>query len=175
MALNPVPRTVIRMATMVEDELRRGEKLKAALPTWIGGTYVPFLASIVAAAGLAAAMAPGLGANSLIVTALGAAFGAIVGRWLAMRAAAEHPVDSRALQVFVGATDRRVLVYEPKGWGKPGRLLASISLRDIGDVSVEKGGFVRPSRLEFLTSGGPHRYEFSGLWDVHEFLQALEG
>ncbi len=175
MALDPVPRTVIRMATMVEGELRRGEKLDAALPTWIGGTYVPFLASIVAGAGLAAAMAPGLGANSLIVTALGAAFGAIIGRWLAMRAAAGYPIDSRALQVFVGATNMRVLVYEPKSWGKPGRLLATIPLRDIGNVSFEKGGFVKPSRLEFLTPDGPHQYEFSGLWDVRRFLAALEG
>ena len=173
MAINPVPRSVGRMSTMVDEELRRGEKLTAALPVWIGGTYVPFLGSIVVAVGLAAGLASGLQANALIVVALGAFVGAVTGRWLANRAAADHPVQSRALQLFVGITDHRVLIYEPKTWGKPGSLLAAIPTNDVGDVTLVKGNFIRPSRLSFLTARGLHEYEFSGLWDVDEFVDAL--
>ncbi len=171
--MNPVPRSVARLSSMVGDELRRGEKVGAALPAWIGGTYVPFLGSIVIAVALAAAMASGLGANGLIVSALGAFVGAVVGRWLAKRAAADHPVQARALQVFLGVTDRRVLVFEPKTWGKPAAMLAEFPVRSVHDVALSKGGFIRPSRLSFLTPHGQHEYEFSGLWDVSDFIDAL--
>ena len=173
MALNPGPRTVVRVQRMLEPELRKGETVQHALPVWIGGTYVPFLGSIVGAVALGAGMASGLGANGLVITALGAAVGAVTGRFIAQRAARDHPVDARALQVFLGVTQRRVLVYEARSWGKPARLLESIPLGQVGDVHLVKGNFFRPARLIFLAPNGMHTYEFSGLWDVSDVVEAL--
>ena len=173
MALNPIPRTVVRLQRMLERELRKGESVEQALPVWIGGTYVPFLASIVVAVGLAAGMASSTGANGLVVTALGAAVGAATGRAIALRAARSHPVEARALQVFLAVTQRRVLVYEARSWGKPARLLDSFPHGQIGEVQLEGGNFVRPTRLSFLAPSGIHTYEFSGLWNVDEFVAAL--
>ena len=45
----------------------------------------------------------------------------------------------------------------------------------LGDVTFTKGGFLKPSRLSFLSSTGHHEYEFSGMWDVGTFLDALRG
>ena len=173
MALNPIPRTVVRVQRMLENELRKGESIEQALPVWIGGTYVPFLASIVVAVGLAAGMASSIGANGLIVTALGAAVGAAAGRAIALRAARSHPVDARALQVFLVVTQRRVLVYESRSWGKPARILDSFPPGQTGEVQLDKGNFIRPTRLTFLAPRGVHAYEFSGLWDVDDFVAAL--
>lgn len=174
MAMNPVPRSADRLASMMGKDLRRGERIRAALPVWIGGTYVPFLGSIIVAVALAAGMASGLGAGGLVFAAGGAMVGAVVGRWVAKRAAADHPVDARALQVFIGVTDRRFLVFEPKTWGKPAALLTSFPVKEVADVRLFKGGFIRPSRLHFLSPQGEHVYEFSGLWDVEELIAALQ-
>lgn len=173
MALNPVPRTVIRVQRMLQPELRKGETVQQALPVWVGGTYVPFLGSIVVAVALAAGMASGLGANGLVITALGAAVGALTGRYVAQRAASHHPLDARALQVFLAVTQRRVMLYEARTWGKPARLLDSIPLGQVGDVQLAAGNFFRPARLAFLAPNGVHTYEFSGLWDVADVVEAL--
>jgi hypothetical protein len=173
MALNPVPRSVQRMSGMVEGELREGETLLHALPVWIGGTFVPFLGSIIVGVALAAGMASALGANGLIVTALGAAAGALAGRYVAMRAVAQHPLDAAALQVFLGITKQRVLIYEPRSWGKPGRVLDSIPKGQVGDVELRQGNILRPSRVSFLAPNGLHTYECSGLWNVDDIIEAL--
>ncbi|HSF84436.1 MAG TPA: hypothetical protein VLG28_02095 [Acidimicrobiia bacterium] len=168
-----MPRSVQRMRGMVEGELRKGEELQHAVPVWIGGTYVPFLGSIVVAVALAAGMASALGANGLIVTAVGAATGALTGRYIALRAVGDHPLDAAALQVFLGVTRKRVLIYEPRSWGKPGRLLASIPRGQVGDIVLVQGNFLRPSRLSFLAPNGLHTYECSGLWNVDDIVEAL--
>ncbi len=173
MALNPVGRSVARIERMVESELRRGERVEAALPVWIGGTYVPFLSSIVVGVALAAGLATSLGGSGLVITALGAAIGAASGRAVALRAVRQHPVDADALQVFLAVTQFRLVVYEARSWGKPGRLLDSMLRSDIGDVALQTGNFLRPTQLSFLTSSGLHAYEFSGLWDVEDLLTAL--
>jgi hypothetical protein len=175
MALDPSPRTVLRAQQLLEKELHKREKVVAALPVWLGGAYVPFLGSIVVAVALAAGLASALGASGLVVAALGAAVGAIAGRWVAMRAVSDHPVDAQALQVILAATDTRVMVYEPKSWGKPGRLLDAFPVSRVADVHFTKGGLLRPSRLEFLAPDGHHRYEFSGLWNIDSTLEALGG
>jgi hypothetical protein len=175
MAFNPAPRSMQRMDRMVEKDLRKGEELVAALPVWIGGTYIPFLGSIIVAVALAASMASALAANSLIITALGAAIGAVVGRYVAQHAARDHPVDAQALQVMLGVTPSRVLIYEPRSLGKPGRLLDSFSIDQVGDLTLDKGNFIRPTRLSFLAPRGLHTYEFSGLWHVADVVAALGG
>jgi hypothetical protein len=52
-------------------------------------------------------------------------------------------------------------------------MLADFPVRDVHDVALSKGGFIRPSRLSFLTPEGLHEYDFSGLWDVSDFTDAL--
>ncbi len=173
MAIDPIPRSVTRLQAMVGDELRKGERVVQAAPMWLGGTYVPFLGSIVLGVATASAAASAIAVNRLVVVALGAALGAFVGRRLAVRAARDHPVDAKALQVYVGVTDRRLIVFEPRSWGKPARLLASFPTSQVGNVAFVKGGIFRPSRLSFFMSAGEHRYEFSGLWDVESLLDAL--
>ncbi len=174
MALDPAPRAVVRMERMVGDELRRGETVQQALPVWIGGTYVPFLGTIVVAAALSAGMASAIGLNGLIVTGLGAAIGAVVGRALAKRGARDHPFEADALQVYIGVTRQRVLIYEPQSLGKPGRLLDSFPLGRVGSVEFVKGNFLRPSRLLFFAPDGEHVYEFPGLWNPEGLLHALQ-
>ena len=142
---------------------------------WLGGTYVPFLGTIIAAVLVAAAAASTVAVNSLIIVGLGGALGAYVGRQLALRAARDHPVEARALQVFLGVTDDRVIVFEPRSIGKPGRLLSAFPVSQVGNLEFRKGGFFRPSRMSFFTPVGEHRYEFSGLWDVSTLLDALGG
>jgi hypothetical protein len=173
MAINPVQRSVQRMTAMAADDLHKHEQILAALPVWIGGGYVPFLGAIVGGVALAAATASAVGANVLIFGALGAFAGTLVGRRLAKRGTADHPVEAAALQVMLGVTRQRVLVFEPKAWGKPARMLLTFPVKDVGGVTLEKGGFFKPTRLGFLTSQGEHRYEFSGLWEVDEFVDAI--
>lgn len=173
MAIDPTPRSVVRLQNMASAELRKGERVVQAAPMWLGGAYVPFLGTIVLAVALASVAASATNLNRLVVVAAGAAIGAFAGRQLAMRATRDLPVDARALQVYLGITDRRVIVFEPRSWGKPARLLASFPVSQVGQVQFVKGNFIRPSRLTFLTSTGEHRYEFSGLWDVSSLLAAL--
>jgi len=173
MAINPVPRSTVRLQEMASRQLQKGEKVQQAAPMWLGGAYVPFLATIVVAVAVASVAASAVSGSRLVVVALGGAVGALVGRWLARRATRDLPLDARALQVYLGVTDRRVIVFEPRSWGRPARLLASFPTSDVAAVTFAKGGFVRPSRLAFLTSAGEHRYEFSGLWEVGPLLAAL--
>lgn len=159
---------------MAGAELRKGERVVQAAPMWLGGAYVPFLGAIVLAVAIASAAASVVDLNRLVVVAGGAALGAFAGRQLAMRATRDLPIEARALQVYLGVTDRRVIVFEPRSWGKSARLLASFPVSQVGHVQFVKGNFIRPSRLTFLTSAGEHRYEFSGLWDVSSLLDALD-
>ncbi len=173
MAIDPTARSAARLQAMAGDELRKGERIGAAIPVWLGGTYVPFLGTIVLAVVLASVAASAVAINRLVTIAIGAAIGAYVGRQLALRASRDHPVRARALQVFLGATERRVIVFEPRSWGKPATLVAAFPLGQVAHLEFQKGGLVRPSRLSFLTPAGEHRYEFSGLWDVDSLLEAL--
>ncbi len=159
---------------MALRHLRKGERVEFGLPVWIGGTYVAFLGSLVVAIAVAAALSPTVGGGGLVFVALAAAAGALAGRWLAQRRSAGHPIRSQALQVFVGLTDRRLLVYEPRSWGKPGRLLAEYPRSAITAASFSRGGLIRPSRLELVIAGHPHLYEFSGWWDVTAFVEAVQ-
>ena len=171
--LNPVPRSLVRMQPMIARELATSEKLEAAIPVWIGGTYVPFLGSIMLGVVVFATVGPALGGPGVVSAALGAAVGAVAGRWLARRRSADEPVRSRALQVFLGVTNRRVLVYEPKGFGKEGKLLAAFPVASVSNVRFEPGGILRPGRLAFGVAGVEQTYEFSGLWNVDSVLEAL--
>jgi hypothetical protein len=173
MAIDPTPRSAARLQAMAGAELRKGERVVQAAPMCLGGAYVPFLGTIVLAVAIASAAASVVDLNRLVVVAGGAALGAFAGRQLAMRATRNLPIDARALQVYLGVTDRRVIVFEPRSWGKPARLLASFPASQVGQVQFVKGNFIRPSRLSFLTSTGEHRYEFSGLWDVSSLLDSL--
>jgi hypothetical protein len=158
---------------MAGSELRKTERVRAAAPVWLGGTYIPFLGTIIVAVLLSSAAASAVSFNRLIVIAIGAALGAYAGRQLAMRGSRDHPVRARALQVFLGVTDNRVIVFEPRSIGKEARLLTAFPVSQVADVEFRKGGFFRPSRLTFLTPAGQHRYVFSGLWDVSTLLSAL--
>lgn len=158
---------------MISRELAKSETLAAAIPVWIGGTYVPFLGSIVLGVTLFAIAGPALGAPGLVSAALGAAVGAVVGRRLARHRSVDEPVRSRALQVFLGVTDRRVLIYEPQGFGKPGKLLAAFPTSTVSNVRFEPGGILRPGRLAFGVAGVEQTYEFSGLWNIEAVLAAL--
>lgn len=160
---------------MLGPELRKGETVLEALPVWLGGAYVPFLGSIIAAVALAAAMASAVGSGTLVIVGLGAAVGAFAGRRIALRAIEDHPVDSQALQVILAVTERRVLIQQPRSWGRAASLLDAVPVDRVGDVHFKKGGILRPSRLEFLAPDGHHVYEFSGLWNVESTVKALGG
>jgi hypothetical protein len=51
--------------------------------------------------------------------------------------------------------------------------LDSFPTGQVGDVTLRTGNFLRPARLSFLAPRGLHSYEFSGLWDVTGFVEAL--
>jgi hypothetical protein len=161
------------MHPMIAPELAKTEKLEAAIPVWIGGTYVPFLGCILVGVVVFATLGPAFGGPGVVSAALGAAIGAVAGRWLARRRSADEPVRSRALQVFLGITNRRVLIYEPKGFGKDGKLLAAFPVSTVSNVRFEPGGILRPGRLAFGVAGVEQTYEFSGLWNVEAVLEAL--
>ena len=76
---------------------------------------------------------------------------------------------------MLGSTQRRVLIFEPRSLGKPGRLLDSFPIGQVGDLTLEKGNFIRPTRMSFLAPDGLHTYEFSGLWQVADVIAALGG
>lgn len=173
MAIDPTTRSATRLQEMVGSDLRKSERVRAAAPVWLGGTYVPFLGTIIVAVVLASAAASAVSFNRLVVVALGAALGAYVGRQLARRGSRDHPVRARALQVFLGVTDNRVIVFEPRSIGKPSSLLAAFPVSQVANVEFRKGGLFRPSRISFLTPAGDHHYECSGLWDVSALLTAL--
>ncbi len=171
--INPVPRSTQRMKPMVAKELTKHEELRAAVPVWIGGTYVPFLGGVVIGIAVGATVGASAGGQNIVIAALGGAIGAVVGRWFGRRRSANHPVRPRALQIFFGVTSKRVLLHEPSGFGKPGKLLTEFPIAEMGNITVDQGGILRPSRLSFEVSAVEHTYEYSGLWNIAEVLAAL--
>ena len=171
--INPVPRSTQRMKPMVAKELAKHEELRAAVPVWIGGTYVPFLGGVVIGIAVGTTVAASAGGQNIVFAALGGAIGAVVGRWFGRRRSVNHPVRSRALQVFLGVTSMRVLIHEPSGFGKPGKLLAAFPIAQMSNITVDQGGILRPSRLSFGVSAVEQIYEYSGLWNISEVLAAL--
>ena len=166
-------RSVPRFEGIAKSHLKKGETVEAALPVWLGGTYMPFFLSIVVGVAAGSVAGSGIGNGSILYTIGGAIVGALVGNFLARRKAVEHPIDAGRLQVYLAVTGRRILVHENGGMGRPGGLRSEADLKSLDTATVRKGGFFRPTRLTLTIEGTDYPYEYSGLWRVPGLLEAL--
>lgn len=166
-------RSVPRFEGIAKSKLKKGEIVEAALPVWLGGTYLPFFASIVVGVAAGSVVSSGFGNGGILYAIGGAAVGAFVGNFLAKRKARDHPVEASRLQVYLAVTGRRILVHENGSMGRPGGLRSELDRKSLESATVKKGGFFRPTRLALTIEGTEYVYEYSGLWRVPGILDEL--
>ena len=164
-------RSIERFEGIASSHLKKGETVAAALPVWLGGTYLPFFLSIVFGVGLGSVLSSAIGSGSVLIPIGGGVVGAIVGNFLGKRKARAHPVPAGRLQVYLAVTNRRILVHENGGMGRPGGLRSDIDLKALESATVKRGGFFRPTRLTLTIAGEDHSFEYSGLWRVPNLLE----
>lgn len=166
-------RSVPRFEGIASSHLKKGEVVEAALPVWLGGTYLPFFLSIVFGVALGSVASSATGSGAFWIPIAGGLIGGFVGNFIARRRLLRHPVEAGRLQVYLAVTNKRILVHENGGMGRPGGLRSELSLKALESASVRRGGFFKPARLSLTANGEEYTYEYSGLWRVPGILEKL--
>lgn len=166
-------RSIPRFEGIASSHLKKGETVQAALPVWLGGTYMPVVVGLIGGTMAGSVISNIVGERSIWLLLIGGVIGVYIGMFISGRRLRQHPVTANRRQVYLAVTDRRILIHENGSMGKPGGLRSELNRKALESTQFKRGGFFRPHRLTLTANGVDYRYEYSGLWRVPNLLESL--